>query len=249
MNVIIIENEKETRESLSKLLRLFCTNVNIVGVTDNPFEGLKIIQNSDPDLIFLDEEMLQSSGALLNLKASKKKFYVVLLTHENPSYEMPGKEAMVFEYLVKPIDPIALEKCVKDIRTLFKRQLCPDYVNTKKGRKGEDERIGIPTSKGTLFVSLEQIVFLRANNNYTEIILETGKPLLVSKSLKSFERLLESASFMRVHQSYMINLEKVVELQRTDGGALVLSNNDKVPISRAHKVEIKNRLEEMWKIV
>jgi two-component system LytT family response regulator len=90
---------------------------------------------------------------------------------------------------------------------------------------------------------------LKASNNYTEVILEKEKPILVSKTLKSFEILLEGTFFMRVHQSYLVNLGKVKELQRTDGGALVLNNDVKIPISRANKLQIKKRLEETWKVV
>jgi len=250
MNIVIIDNDDETRDSLSKLLRLFCTNINIIGSSDCPQKGLEIIQSSDPDLVFLDSEIHRSNHFFLNKKLSKKRFHTVLLSYREATRDkLDLLKSNAIRYLYKPIDAIELEKCVKSVRSQLKQQLYPEYIDLKKYKKIENDRIGIPTSKGTLFISFDQIIYLKASNNYTEVIIEEGKPILVSKTLKSFERLLEGTFFMRVHQSYLVNLEKVVELQRVDGGALVLNSNDKIPISRAHKQQIKNRLEEAWKIV
>jgi two-component system LytT family response regulator len=249
MNIVIIDNDAEIHSSLSKLLRLFCTNINIIGISDSPKEGFEIIKRSDPDLVFLDSE-IHIVDSFLSLKSPKKRFHTVLLAYGEMTLDKLGLlKSSTLGYLQKPIDAIALEKCVKDVRLQLKQQLYPEYNNLKKHKRVESERIGIPTSKGTLFIATDQIIYLKASNNYTEIIVEDGKPILVSKTLKSFERLLEGTFFMRVHQSYLVNLEKVIELQRVDGGALVLNNNYKIPISRANKQQIKSRLEESWKIV
>lgn len=250
MNIIIIDHNKENQGSLSKLLRLFCTNISIIGCADCPKKGLNIINSSDPDLVFLDINSKNYSEPILDIKSSWKKFHTVLLSHEEAtSNKIKLLKTNTLSCLQKPIDPIALIECVKEVRIKLKQQLYPDFNSFNNSPKKTLDRIGIPTSKGTQYIALDKVIYLRARNNYTEIIREEGKPILISKSLKSFERILEGTFFTRVHQSYLVNLEKVIELQRIDGGLLILNNNSKIPISRANKQQIKRRLEETWKII
>tara|TARA_R110002049_G_scaffold305234_1_gene501587 strand:- start:243 stop:995 length:753 start_codon:yes stop_codon:yes gene_type:complete len=250
MNVIIIDNDIEARNSLPKFLRLFCTNINIIACTESPNEGLKIIQSSDPDIIFIDNDIYKNNNFFMGMNSSKKIFYTVLLSYgDTDSNNLGTFKTKLLEFLPKPIDTIALVKCVNNVRNKLKHQLCPDYRSLNKYKKAEEERIGIPTSKGIQFLPLNRIIYFKANNNYTEIIIEHEKPILVSKTLKSFEELLIGTFFMRVHQSYLVNLTKVIELQRLDGGALILENNIKIPISRANKQQINERLKAGCKVI
>lgn len=248
MNIVIIDNNRDEQGYLCKLLRLFCPNISIIGCSDCAHEGLELINSSDPDLVFWD--INTPIDPVSNSESPWKKFHTVFLSsEESPSQKLSRLKSNAIDYLQKPIEPNALIECVKKARRKLKQQLYPEYTNLSHTRKEKFERIGIPTSKGIKYIALDEIIYLRARDNYTEIIREEGKPILISKALKSFERILTNTYFSRVHQSYLVNLEKVIELQRIDGGLLILNDNSKIPISRANKQHIKRRLEQTWKVI
>lgn len=249
MNAIIIENTKEEQNCLCKLIRLFCPNITIIGCANTTEEGIDLIHSSDPDLVFVDSHIPNKDEINLIPEKSQQKFHTVFISDLNDKNAKIPKHSRL-NYLLKPIHPDSLIECVKMVRQKLKSQLYPNYKSSSvEHRKGSFDRIGIPTGNGIKYIALKNILYLRARDNYTEIILEDGKPILISKSLKSFENLLLKTSFSRAHQSYMVNLKKVIELQRVDGGLLLLQNNHKIPISRSKKDLIKRKLNETWQLV
>ncbi|MBL4709210.1 MAG: response regulator transcription factor [Flavobacteriales bacterium] len=249
MNAIIIENTKEEQNCLCKLIRLFCPNVTIIGCANTVEEGIHLIHSSDPDLVFVDSHIPNKDEINLIPEKSQRKFHTVFISDLNDKDAQVQKHNRL-NYLLKPIHPDSLKECVKMVRQKLKAQLYPNYKSTSsQNKKGPFERIGIPTGNGVKYLALKSILYLRARDNYTEIILENAKPILISKSLKSFEELLLRTSFTRAHQSFLVNLKKVIELQRVDGGLLLLQNNHKIPISRSKKDLIKRKLNETWQLV
>lgn len=249
MNVIIIENTKEEQNCLCKLIRLFCPNIRVIGCANTTEEGINLINSSDPDLIFVDSHIPNKDEINLIPERSQQKFHTVFISELGDKTIGTSKHTRL-DYLLKPIHPDSLIECVRMVRQKLKAQLYPNYQHSKNTtRKKPFDRIGIPTGNGIKYLALKDILYLRARDNYTEIIQENGKPILISKSLKSFENLLLATSFTRAHQSYLVNLEKVIELQRVDGGVLLLQNSHKIPISRSKKDLIKQRLNETWQLV
>ena len=245
MNIVIIDKHLETRDRLCKLLRLFCLNTTIIGCVDSIEKGAELINSSDPDLIFIDVELFSEQGHSFFFNFQNRKFHSVFTVPRNYA-DLEKLTINTIDYLLNPIHPDLLIKCVEKARLNLMKRLYPNFnFNTER----KSDKIGIPTSKGVKYIALENIIYLKAHDNYTEIIQEQVKPILISKALKCFEKSLCQKLFSRVHQSYLVNMEKVVELQRMNGWSLILINNSRIPVSRAKKDLIKKRLSDAWTVV
>ncbi len=104
------------------------------------------------------------------------------------------------------------------------------------------ERIILPHAKGYTFQKIDEIIYCEAMSAYTKLILE-GKPaFVISKGLGDIEELLKEANFFRAHRQYLVNIKKIQELMREDGGCLRMSNGAKIPIARNWKEEFLSLL-------
>lgn len=155
------------------------------------------------------------------------------------------------DYLLKPIDVEELKNAVQ--RAMKKITHTPNNVASSIGEKLANllekynslniqaDKIGIPTENGLIFISINDIALCKAEGNYTEIyFVDTVKREIVSKTLKEFEKLLKPYNFIRVHRSYLINLNNIKEYHRANqsaeidatGGCVILINGLIVPVSR-----------------
>mgnify|MGYP000109043669 FL=1 len=104
-----------------------------------------------------------------------------------------------------------------------------------KQQKPKLNKICLATSDGFEFIEVNDILYCKAEGSYTAFILKNSEKLLVSKHLKEYENLLLEQDFMRVHNSFLINLKEVKKYVKSDGGYIVMNNNDTVSISRSKK--------------
>lgn len=104
------------------------------------------------------------------------------------------------------------------------------------------KKIALPTTEGFRMISMEQIVRCEADRNYTTIVLDDGSNLVICKSLKTLENALCPTLFLRIHHSHLVNLEYIEEFKKIDGGILLLTNGDKLEVSRAKKKDLLARV-------
>jgi two-component system LytT family response regulator len=250
IRTIIIDDEEKSRKLLANLLKLYCDNVEVVAFADSVDSGLAVIQKHQPDLIFLDIIMPGEDGFSLLTRLAKINFEVVFTTAYG-EFAIKALRENALDYLLKPIDVEELKNAVnragKKINQAYK------YTETTIGRKLAKliekyhslnihvDKIGIPTENGLMFISINDISLCKAAGNYTEIhFVDSARKEVVSKTLKEFEKLLERYNFLRVHRSYLINLNNIKEYHRVNqseevdatGGSIVLINGLIVPVSR-----------------
>ena len=111
-----------------------------------------------------------------------------------------------------------------------------------KHRLDPNSKIGFPSREGTILLDKSNIVYLKANSNYTHIITEKGKNLIISKTLKYVENLLPNNSFLRIHQSYIVNKQFITMLIKHHGTFVQLENDIKLPVSRTKKEHVLHHL-------
>lgn len=251
MNVIIIFDEKKAPCSLCRLIDLFCPAVNISGNTSSLEDAIYLVESTQPDLVFLDLDMKNNEAQSLLFKLKDQEINTVIVTEE-VEYALYASKTESLNFLLRPIDPERLIQCIrqaaKKLNNNHSVKLTSAPLIEDLGGKTFD-RIGVPTNTGIKYIALKNILYFKSHDNYTEIIQEKCKPILVSKSLKCFETHLIDTNFLRVHQSYLINTNKVIEIQKCGGGMLILDNNHKIPISRSKKECIKKKLDLKWKLV
>jgi two-component system LytT family response regulator len=237
LNAIIVEDEETSREILKNYLKKYCPNINILGEAANIEEALVLIRNNDLDVVFLDVEMPFGNAFDLLEKVGDINFETIFVTAYN-HYAIDALNAHASYYLMKPISIDELIKAVDYVTEIkIKEDALQDQVlvpntNTVNGK------ITIPQQDGFEVLEIANILYCKADDNYTEIYLNNNKKKLVSKTLKYFEEALLGSSFARVHKSYLVNVNEVVKYVKGKGGSVILSNGKEVMVSASKKSDL-----------
>lgn len=237
LNAIIVEDEQTSRDILKNYLTKYCPNVNVLGEAENIDEGLILIRNNDLDLVFLDVEMPYGNAFDLLEKVGDINFETVFVTAYN-HYAMDALNAHASYYLMKPISIDELIKAVDYVTEIkSKEDALQDQVLVPK-TNSVSGKITIPQQDGFEIISTADILYCKADDNYTEIYLNTNKKKLVSKTLKYFEDALNDGNFARIHKSYLVNVNEIVKYQKGKGGSVVLSNGKQLMVSASKKANL-----------
>lgn len=231
---IIVEDEETSREILRNYLKKYCPNVQILGEASNVEEALILIRNNNLDLVFLDVEMPYGNAFDLLDKVGDINFETVFVTAYN-QYAIEALNAHASYYLMKPISIDDLIKAVDHVTEIkFKEDALQDQVLVPK-TNAVIGKITIPQQDGFEVINTADILYCKADDNYTEIYLNTNKKKVVSKTLKYFEDALNDTSFARVHKSYLVNVNEIVKYLKGKGGSVVLSNGKQIMVSASRK--------------
>ena len=237
LNAIIVEDEQTSRDILKNYLTKYCPNVNVLGEAENIDEGLILIRNNDLDLVFLDVEMPYGNAFDLLEKVGDINFETVFVTAFN-HYAIEALNAHASYYLMKPISIDELIKAVDYVAEIkTKENALQDQVLVPK-TNSVSGKITIPQQDGFEIINTADILYCKADDNYTEIYLNTNKKKLVSKTLKYFEDALNDGNFARIHKSYLVNVNEVVKYQKGKGGSVVLSNGKQLMVSASKKANL-----------
>lgn len=247
LRAIIVEDEKHSRETLKNLLEKFCEGVEVVAMAASVKEALDIIPQGKTDVVFLDIELQSGTGFDILTQLPEINFEVIFTTAFD-QYAIKAVKFSSLDYLLKPIDLEELQQAVEKAKKIKNRIEYTQQLKTllQNIKQPSLSKICLSTSEGFEFINTSEILYCEAGGSYTTFVLITAKKLLVSKHLKEYETLLLDNHFMRVHNSYLINLKEVKKYVKSDGGYIVMNNNDIVSISRNKKDEF---LEAMHIIV
>jgi len=237
LNAIIVEDEETSREILKNYLKKYCPNVNVLGEASNVDEALILIRNNGLDLVFLDVEMPYGNAFDLLDKVGDINFETIFVTAYN-HYAIDALNAHASYYLMKPISIDELIKAVDYVTEIkTKEDALQDQVLIPK-TNNVNGKITIPQQDGFEVINTSDILYCKADDNYTEIYLNTNKKKLVSKTLKYFEDALNDTNFARVHKSYLVNVNEIVKYVKGKGGSVVLSNGKEIMVSASKKSEL-----------
>lgn len=236
---VIIDDEAKGRLALSEKIREYCPVVKIVAEAGNGKEGIAAIEKHDPTIVFLDIEMPGMNGFDMLNQLSEKSFHLIFTTAYN-QYAIKAIKYAAFDYLLKPVDIEELKSAINNISTRqpsqTKEQIEMLHYNVNHPIKGLN-KLAIPTSEGLLFYNLEDIVYLEARSNYTNLYFNAKPRIVASKTLKDFEELLPTDIFFRPHHSFIINLNYIKRYIRGDGGQIEMQTGAFIDVSRRKKDE------------
>lgn len=248
LRAVIVEDEKRSRETLFGLLKMYCKNVEIVGEAENVQEGLLLIRQQRPEVVFLDIQMPDGSGFKLLEQIEDVKFDVIFTTAYD-QFAIKAIRYSALDYLLKPIYPDDLIRAVKKAEK--NKQILKSNENIKVLLENinlppaESPKIILSTSEKINVVKVDDIIRCESDNYYTMFFFTNGKKLLVSKTLKEQEELLGEHNFIRPHKSHLVNVKYIKSYIKSDGGMILMENGSKVPVSRRkkeHIIEIINNL-------
>lgn len=235
LNSIIVEDEETSREILKNYLKKYCPNVSVLGEAANVNEALELIKKQDElDLVFLDVEMPYGNAFDLLDKVGNRTFETVFVTAYN-HYAIDALNAHASYYLMKPI---SIDELIKAVDYVVEIKIKEDALQNQvlvPRTNGVNGKITIPQQDGFEVLNTKDILYCKADDNYTEIYLNNNKKKLVSKTLKYFEEALRDSNFSRVHKSFLVNVCEVTKYKKGKGGSVVLSNGKEIMVSASKK--------------
>lgn len=246
MTAIIVDDEKHCRDVLALLLARYCPQITLLAACADGPEGVEAIDIHRPDLVFLDIEMPGMSGFDL-LKSCQFTGFRVIFTTAYNEYAIQAIRHNALDYILKPVDKDELRQAVAkaeeaiSVRPTTQVDEFVAYLNRQK----TGDRIALPTMEGLEILQSEEIYYCESDGGYTHFFLTNGKAVLISKTLKEVEEVLESKGFCRVHHGFLINVRYVQKYIRGDGGEVVMANNKNIPVSRNKKQEFLSLLERI----
>lgn len=239
MKALVIDDESKARKLLIALLTDHCPEVTSIAESANLPEGVKQIQATKPDIVFLDVEMPKYSGIeLLDFVDIKQFDFEIIFTTAYAEYAIKAFELSAIDYLLKPLRPDKLKAAVqKASSSLGKHQLSRRINALRESfEKNKFNKIAIPNADGLLFLNTQEIITIEAQGAYCKMVTEHGGEILVSKPMNHFAKLLiHEAFFFKPHRSFLINLKFVKQLVKKDGGYILMENGQAVSISQENK--------------
>ena len=233
LKAIIVEDEQISREILRNYLGKYCLNVTLLGEASNIDEAYDLIQKHDLDLVFLDVEMPFGNAFDLLEKVENRTFETVFVTaYDHYAIEALNNHASY--YLLKPISIDELIKAVNIVTEIKEKENELQHQVLKPKSNSVSGKITIPQQDGFEVLDVNDIVFCKADDNYTEIHLANSKKL-VSKTLKYFQDVLSDYAFARIHKSYLVNVNAITKYKKGKGGSVVVSNGKEILVSASQK--------------
>ena len=243
IRTILIDDEVHCLKTLEYEIKNHCPDITILASCPSSQQGLEAIRDLKPDLVFLDIEMPRMNAFELLEKLDSIGFDIIFTTAYD-QYAVDAFKVNAIDYLLKPIKKeeliLAIEK-FQHKRKVTDEQIDLIMAHIKKHVDRDVKKIPIPSAEGLDFVDIMDIIYCKAESNYTFIYFSDNKKKIIAKTLKSFQEILPKSSFFRPHQSYLVNLHHVKTYVRADGGYLIMSNKDRVAISRNKKDSFLNQ--------
>ena len=239
IRAFIIDDEPFAIDALTLLLQKKCKDdLEIIASTTSPFEGKKLIEQHKPDLVFLDIEMPGITGIDLIRSIHHPNFHVVFVTAYD-AYAVEAFELSAIDYLLKPINADKVVRVVQKIKdnfhkqqTAMNEQLHQLEKILKQHSVASENKIAVAMADKIVFLNIPEIIYCEAQRNYTNIYLHDGRKILASKPLGDFESQLINQNFFRIHHSYLINMNRVKEFQRNEGGYVIMEDHTKLEVSQ-----------------
>lgn len=243
IKAVIVDDEPKAIQSLSWELTNFGDDIKIIKTFSNPEEAIVYIDSHMLDCLFLDIQMPTMDGFQFLEQLNNRDFAVVITTAYN-EYAIKALKHEAIDYLLKPIDSDDLQETIKKIKKHSSRLASSSKIeevllnfNTKFDKK----KITLNTDGKLIFLEAEHIIFIESDGNYSTIHMMDGQKIVVTKKLKEVNCLLPEHYFFRIHNSYIINLNKIKEFIKNEG-YVVMQSNHKIPVARQRKSDFLEKL-------
>lgn len=251
LKTVLIDDEPRGLSSLQKLLEYNCPDVEVAAMCSSADEGKVAITDLQPNLVFLDIAMPEKTGFDLLQEIGPRTFEIIFVTAHN-DFMLRAFQFSCVDYLLKPVVDNYLAEAVRRAAKRIEERASTGNLETllhnlRAGEKGQKLKICITSLKGFEVLKLPDIIYCEASGNYTIFHLENQKPVCASKTMSEYEAMLEDSGFIRIHKSFLINLEHVKQYHRGEGGTVVLSNNYEVDVSRRRKDQFIDKMKEFYK--
>lgn len=244
-SAVLVDDEQECLDVLETELNKFCPDFQILQRFSNPIDAVQYISHTQFDVLFLDISMPLLNGFDLLKHINQIDFDVIFVTAYD-NFALKAFEFCAVDYLVKPTTKESIIRAAERVRNKQRNQSIRQNIALLLANMQKDSirrrQVAIPTLEGFEFINIQHITYAKAEGNYTTIVLQGQEKILISKTLKDFEGILNDSTFARIHNSYLVNLEYIKKYIKGESGSVVLNDGTVLQVSRANKTKLLSRL-------
>tara|TARA_R110002033_G_scaffold131564_1_gene171671 strand:- start:10305 stop:11039 length:735 start_codon:yes stop_codon:yes gene_type:complete len=243
LKAVIVDDELKAIQSLIWELSNFNQEIEVIASFTNPDEALKYLNTNTPDCLFLDVQM-PTIGGFQFLEQINHSDFAVIITTAYDEYAIKALKHEAIDYLLKPIDSDDLRDCIAKIKKHSERVINSENLErmlTNFNSKYDKKRITINTDGKLLFLDVDDIIYIESDGNYSTLFLQNQKKIVLTKKLKEVDAILPEHYFFRIHNSYIINLNKIKAFIKNEG-YVIMDSNHKIPVARQRKSDFLEKL-------
>ncbi len=240
---VIVDDESKNIELLSHFLQKYCPRVEVIKTCTSRKNAIEYLSNENPDIVFMDIRLDIGTGFDVLKAVDLKNSQIIFVTAYN-EYALKAFKFNVVDYILKPID---IEDLIKAVNTAIERinrqepinlNLIESLIESINPKDNSLDFVAIPTIDKIDFIKTNQIIYLKSDGKYTEFHLLDGKIIISSKNIGEYNQLLDSNKFFRIHNSYIVNIYFVKEINKTGGNYIELINDISLPIAKRRQIEL-----------
>ena len=247
IRTLIVDDEALIRQMIKGILVSKCPEIIVIAEASDIDEAYNIIKDQKPDLVLLDIKMPGGSGFDLLSKLGKIDFKIIFITAYE-EFAIKAFEFAAIDYILKPLDPDALFKAIEKAKFAIHAELSLQLntlLNNISSPSNGEKKLVLKTSNNIHIVNIDSIIHLESDHNYSVFYINDGRKIVVSKTLREYDDLLEKHDFFRVHKSHLINLKQISRFERANGGTLIMSNESRIPVASRKKESLLELFDKM----
>jgi two-component system, LytTR family, response regulator len=248
IKAVIIDDEPALLEHNKRLLAKFFPEIILEGTASDVKSSIQLITKKNPQLVVLDIELGSESAFDLLQQLKPYSFKVIFITGFN-TYAIKAIKYSALDYILKPVSEsefqMAIQRAVTEISQEEQNTLQSEILFEVYKKASRPQKIVLKTMDSLHLVNVNEILYCRSDNSYTTFFLENDEKIMISKSLKEYEELLSEHHFFRCHQSFLVNVNHVKKIDKTDGGFIVMKNGAEIPVALRQKKKIIQLIEKL----
>ncbi len=247
--VVVIDDEKDAVNVLVSLLGNFTSiKLKICGTASNLEEGIEIISQTKPDIVFLDVDMPGQNGLAIYDHFKTPDFKVIFVTAYQ-QYAIDALKKSASDYILKPINIIELKESLFRITNQIEKEWhheeLTDRINYLNGTGTDGKNIILDIDGGFIMENTSNIEYCYADQAYSVIVTYANQKILVSKSLKQLQDLLPDNQFYRTHKSYLVNIHYIKKFIRANESYILLKSGTRIPVSVRTSAVISKEIKQL----
>lgn len=243
IKAVIVDDEPKAIQSLTWELENFSNDIEVVETFTNPEIAITYLKTHTPDCLFLDINMPTMDGFQF-LDCINHKDYAVIITTAYNEYALKALKNEAIDYLLKPIDSDDLKETIVKIKKFYTNNISiakVEEVLLNFNANLKHQKVILNTDGKLVFLNIDDILYIESDGNYSTFFMTKNQKMVVTKKIKEIDAILPKNYFFRIHNSYIINLNKIKEFVKNEA-YVVMESNEKIPVARQRKSDFLNKL-------
>lgn len=241
-NVIIVDDEQEARQSLQEIITKNCNEINILGTTDSVSNAVSLIKKTKCDVLFLDINLQDGTGFDILNQVDYRKIKIIFTTAYD-EYAIRAIKLSAVDYLLKPLNSGEIINALKRAKELSENEQedirISTLLNNFENITHNSQKIILKTSDSIFVVNIQNIIRCESDSNYTTVYLNDNRKIVISRTLKDFDELLNGFNFLRIHRSHLINTNYILRYDKNNN-SVEMQDHSVIPVSQRKKDDLIN---------